>query len=304
MGPAPSSAYAIGLPHADHTVIDASSSKRPLIWFLFWLIALSAPVCALSVAIGSEPPMLSRMLMWCPGTAALLTCLICRLDLRSLGWTWPRGRFVGWSYVLPWLYAVPVYLAAWAFIPGAFQWEHFSTPLAATFKITSHPDAFAAFFGIPTTMVFIVIGTLAWTLGEELGWRGFLVPRLYERWGYAGTSLAVGLLWAVWHYPVLLGADYNAGTPAPYAIACFTVMVVGLSFVMTWLRMASGSLWPCVILHAVHNTLVQGVLDASTATDGRAPYVTTEFGFGMAVTLGVCVVVLAMKHRKTVAALP
>lgn len=281
---------------------DAPLSKRPLIWFLFWLVALSAPVCSLSVAIGSEPPMISRMLMWCPGTAALLTCLICHLDLRSLGWSWPRARHLGWSYALPWIYAVPVYLLAWAMIPGAFQWDHFSAPLAATFKVTSHPTAFAAFFGIPTTMVFIVLGTMAWTLGEELGWRGFLVPRLYARWGYAGTSFAVGLLWAAWHYPVLLGADYNAGTPAAYAISCFTVMVVGLSFVMTWLRMASGSVWPCVILHAVHNTLIQGVLDASTATNGRAPYVTTEFGFGLAVALAVCAVVLASNQRNALRA--
>jgi hypothetical protein len=40
-------------------------------------------------------------------------------------------------------------------------------------------------------------------------------------------------------------------------------------------------------LHAIHNTLIQAVLDAMTNTHGRAPYVTTEFGFGMTLTMAV-----------------
>lgn len=74
-------------------------------------------------------------------------------------------------------------------------------------------------------------------------------------------------------------------------------MAIGMSFVMTWLRMASGSLWPCVVLHASHNTIVQAVLDPMTATDGRAPYVTTEFGAGMAIVLTIVAVSLAHRQR-------
>ncbi|MEX1829987.1 lysostaphin resistance A-like protein [Luteibacter sp. CQ10] len=266
-------------------------------WFIVWLIAFSAPVSAFIVHLGTQPPMMSRMLMWCPGAAALATCVTRKRDVRSLGWTWPRLRYIGWGYVIPFLYAIPVYAIAWMLIPDAFQWSAYAGKLAHDFQVTSHATAFAAFFGIPTTMVFIVISGMAWALGEEIGWRGFLVPRLYERLGFTGTSLASGALWSVWHYPSLLGADYNAGTTPAYAVACFTVMAIGMSFVMTWLRMASGSLWPCVVLHASHNTIVQTVLDPMTATDGRAPYVTTEFGAGMAIVLTMVAVSLALHQR-------
>ena len=261
------------------------SPSREIYWFLFWLVVLTLPVSIFEVYLGNEPPMMSRINMWCPGAAALITCLICKVPVRSLGWQWPTGTFIGWGYGLAWVYALPVYLLTWLFVPHAFQWNQFAEPFSQTFHIAQHADAFAAFFGIPATMIFIVIGTMAWALGEELGWRGFLVPRLYERFGLIKSSLISGLIWAAWHYPILLGANYNAGTPPVYALACFTLMVIGMSFLMTWLRMASGSIWPCVLLHATHNTLVQGVLDAMTVRTGTAPYITTEFGCGMMITI-------------------
>lgn len=276
-----------------------SFPAREVLWFLFWLVALSGPVSAFIVHLGTQPPMMSRMLMWCPGAAALLTCLICRINVKSLGWKWPSSRFMAWGYFLPWLYAIPVYVIVWLLIPGSFEWGQYSAPLADQFKITAHPTTFAALFGIPTTMTLIVVGTFAWALGEEIGWRGFLVPRLYERLGLVGTSVASGLLWAVWHYPSLLGSDYNAGTPALYAVSCFTVLVVAMSFMMTWLRMASGSLWPCVMMHAAHNTLIQAVLDEMTARNGRAPYFTTEFGAATATLATIVAAVLLIKARHT-----
>lgn len=90
-------------------------------------------------------------------------------------------------------------------------------------------------------IVGIILGAI-FALGEEIGWRGFLVPQLYKSRGFTKTSLIVGLIWGIWHLPVLLFADYNSGTPAWYAMSCFMVLVVGISFVYTWFRMKSGSL--------------------------------------------------------------
>src|SRR5579871_856820 len=154
-----------------------------MFWFLFWLIVLSTPVSIFEIYLKNEPPMMSRISMWCPGAAALLTCLTCRVNVRSLGWVWPRGSFIAWGYGFAWIYAIPVYLLTWLLIPGAFQWPAFVQSAVQPFSITQHADAFAALFGIPSTMIFIVIGDMAWALGEELGWRGFLVPRLYQRFG-------------------------------------------------------------------------------------------------------------------------
>jgi membrane protease YdiL (CAAX protease family) len=105
-----------------------------------------------------------------------------------------------------------------------------------------------------------------------------------------------GCIWAFWHYPALLLADYNSGTPKPYALTCFTAMVIAMAFVMGWLRLRSGSLWPCALLHASHNLFVQAVLDRMTRPETKALYVTTEFGFGMAITIAIVAIYLVVRH--------
>ncbi|WP_256452046.1 CPBP family intramembrane glutamic endopeptidase [Luteibacter aegosomatissinici] len=189
------------------------SSWQPIGWFLFWLTAFSIPVDLLSVHAGATPPMLSRMSMWCPGLAALFTTFQFRLPFASLGLRAPIRRFWLAGYFIPWVYAIPVYLLVWVLVPGAWDWASYVASQAGTYHIASHPDLFSAIYGIPSTLTFGVLSTVVWTLGEELGWRGFFSPRLAEYIGVTGAGLVVGLVWAFWHYPVLLGADYNAGTP-------------------------------------------------------------------------------------------
>lgn len=106
-----------------------------------------------------------------------------------------------------------------------------------------------------------------WALGEEIGWRGFLVPELSKTVSFTGTALISGVVWALWHYPILIFADYNAGTATWYALTCFTVMVVAISFVFAWLRLKSGSLWTGALLHASHNLYVQNIF--TPLTKGR-----------------------------------
>lgn len=279
------------------------TSWKPIVWFLVWLVVLSTPVDVLSVHAGVTPPMLSRMNMWCPALAALLTTVQFRLPLSALGLQAPRRGFWIAGYFIPWVYAIPVYLLVWAFVPGAWNWASYAAAQAGTYHIATYPDLFAALFGIPSSLTFGVLSTVVWTLGEELGWRGFFTPRLAAHVGVTGAGLVVGFVWAVWHYPVLLGADYNAGTPAAYAVTCFTVMVVSMGVVMAWLRHVSGSVWPCVLLHASHNIIVQAVLDAMTARDGPAVYITTEFGWGMALTQSLVAICMVVQGRRNACAL-
>jgi membrane protease YdiL (CAAX protease family) len=154
-------------------------------------------------------------------------------------------------------------------------------------------------FGVALPLLFTitVIGTMVWALGEELGWRGFLFPRLQEQFGFNGACLISGGIWAVWHYPGLLWADYNAGTNPAFAIGCFTVMVVAMAYIMGFLRVRSKSIWPCVLLHATHNTFVQALFDALTAPVGAAKYITTEFGAGLAMMM-ICAAILLLKRDR------
>lgn len=126
----------------------------------------------------------------------------------------------------------------------------------------------------------IGVGLLT-ALGEEIGWRGFLAPAFYRAGGFAWASLGTGIIWGIWHLPLLVGSDYNAGTPVWYGIACFMITVTGISVMLAWLRLRSGSLWPAALFHATHNAAIQGVFDKSTVNTGITPWLTTEFGLGM-----------------------
>ena len=132
--------------------------------------------------------------------------------------------------------------------------------------------------GIALTGTLGMVGSILKALGEEIGWRGFLVPELSKTSSYTVTCLVSGIIWSVWHYPILIYGDYNAGTPTWYGLPCFTVMVVSLSFVFAWMRLKSGSLWTGAILHASHNLYIQGIFTPLTRNTGKTAWYIDEFG--------------------------
>jgi len=236
--------------------------------------------------IGAGNGLVVRLVMWCPAAAALVTCTIFRVDVGTLGWNWRPVRFEALGYLLPLLYAIPVYVVVWISVPGSFALAAFEQAASSSLSLSSSPH-FATFgLMIPMLATLGVIGSVANALGEEIGWRGFLLPRLTEQFGFTVGCLVSGMVWAAWHYPGLLWADYNAGTKPAYALTCFTLMVIADAFIMGWLRLKSGSLWPCALLHASHNLFIQAILDGMTAASGRTLYYTTEFGCGLVLTVG------------------
>ena len=236
--------------------------------------------------IGAGNGLVVSLVMWCPAFAALATCGLCGIDLATLGWNWRPARYVAWAYVIPILYALPVYVAAWVSIPGSFAFSAFANPLAAAFGFPDRPRATALLLAIPCYATLGVISSTARALGEEIGWRGFLLPRLVQQTGFTRGCFLSGCIWAVWHYPGLLFTDYNAGTRPGFALTCFTLMVIADSYILGWLRLKSGSLWTGAILHASHNLFIQAIFDRMTAPVGRVLYVTTEFGIGLVLTIG------------------
>jgi membrane protease YdiL (CAAX protease family) len=208
------------------------------------------------------------MLMWCPGVSALVTRLIFQHNVRGEGWAWGHTRYELIGYLLPIAYAAAAYGAVWIFDFGRADLSRFHT----------------------NALLFITLGlatNLAFALGEELGWRGFLVPKLAEGTTFTRTALISGIIWSSWHVPLIVFADYNGGTPTAYSIACFAVMVIGISFPMAWLRLRSRSLWPAALLHASHNLFIQGFFDVVTVDTGITKYLLSEFGAVLAVAAAV-----------------
>lgn len=256
-------------------------TKRPIITFLTLTFALSSIFYFLIIhtgKLGSGFGLYVTGLMWCPGISALLTSLILGRKLSELGWQWGKSKYQLRSYLIPLLYAFIAYLLIWSFGWGGFYNEDFVTGVATSFGWTQLPSGVIIVLYFIFMGLFGIIGSASNAVGEEIGWRGFLAPELFKKFNYTQTALLSGGIWAVWHFPILIFADYNSGTPYWYGLTCFSVMIVSISFVFTWFRLKSNSLWTGVILHASHNLFIQSIFTPLTKYTGNTKYYIDEFG--------------------------
>ena len=263
-----------------------SQLKKEIATFLVLLFGLSSifyVLCIRAGSLGAGGGLYVFLLMWCPGVAALSTRLIYQHNVRGEGWRWGPTKYEVIGYLLPVADAAVTYCIVWLTRLGALD---LSRPHAGAFR-------------------FFVIGSclsIVSSLGEELGWRGFLVPKLAERFTYAQTAIIVGIIWASWHTPLMIGADYNGGTGPVFSIACFAVMVVAISFPMTWLRLRSRSVWPTVLMHAMHNLYIQSFFDRVTGDTGITKYIIGEFGVGLAIVTAIVAYIFWTKRTQVEAA--
>jgi membrane protease YdiL (CAAX protease family) len=215
-------------------------------------------------------------LMWCPALAGMLTLRLNGRSVSEMGWKW-KANYQFWSWLIPILYAVIAYVIIWTFGFGGFGKPDYLTAVANRAHFTG-PHWVSLLLGFTLIAAYGLIGSLSSALGEEIGWRGFLVPELSRTFSFTATSIISGLVWSVWHYPILIYGGYNNGTPTWYDLTCFTVMVVSISFVAAWMRLKSGSLWTGAMLHASHNLYIQAILTPITSDTGKTKWYIDEFG--------------------------
>jgi membrane protease YdiL (CAAX protease family) len=235
--------------------------------------------------------------MWSPALAACATKRIFGESIRELAWRWGDSRYAWLAYVIPIAYALPVYIFAWLGGFGAFN-NVFLAKVAHDFGWPEFSPALVLTLFVVLTATLGIVGKASRALGEEIGWRGFLVPELAKVVGFPAIGLISGVMWAAYHYPILLFADYNAGTPAWFGLSCFTVGVIAESFILAWLVLRARSLWPAAILHASHNLFIQSIFTPLTSDTGRTPYVIDEFGVGLVITTAVGALIVWRKTRR------
>ena len=289
----------LAFPQSDHEVIPAVVIPFPKVkgilrdtpktaTYLYLCVTLAFSAAAwifiiwsghLAMGFGLMIP----MIMWCPGLAAMVSCRLLGRSIRTLAWRWPKSRYIAAAYLIPLAYSSVAYGAVWIARLGDWNSE-FVAVVADGFGLRGLPPSGSLTLYIITMATGGVIQNLSMALGEEIGWRGFLVPALAEQTSFTRVCLISGIIWAAWHMPLLLFADYNAGTNRSYALGCLTVTVVSMSFVLTWLRLKSGSIWPPALLHASNNLFIGGLFDNLIRNDGSTYWYTTEFGAALAIT--------------------
>lgn len=169
-------------------------------------------------------------------------------------------------------------------------------------------------FGAPTPVITIaLVGVLALEfvrilflggpLGEEIGWRGFALPRLQTRRTAFSASLVLGLIWGLWHIPLYFVPGtgqfetVSSGMSPAFAIGAFVVWTIGLSILFTWLfNETRGSLIVVILFHTLIN--LGAFVPAAVESTGASSFVYAI------VTWIVALVIVSRYGRTTLASAP
>lgn len=87
--------------------------------------------------------------------------------------------------------------------------------------------------------------------GIEMGWRGYLFPRLQLRWGARAAVVVTGVISGLWYAPLLAAGFFYGQTPVFQALALMLGYALIIGGVLAWLRMQSGSIWPAAFAQSM-----------------------------------------------------
>ena len=265
--------------------MDARLNTRRIVIFL--AIAIGIPWIAalvLYLTVGATDLIMAAtvanlVFISTPALANVATRLITREGRRHL-WLWPRFRR-GWPFylaaiLLPFLAAVVGGTIFYLVFPGSFdpglgKVREFYT--AYSVAAGTNPWVALGFITLQASIGWLFQNGLV-SLGEEFGWRAYLLPKLMARFtgaepsggsavnpvpaglyasGARKASVLIGLIWGVWHWPLyLMGLRLTPGFPLLYLLV-YPVSTCCMSVLLCWVTLRSGSVWPASIGHGLIN---------------------------------------------------
>tara|TARA_Y100000815_G_scaffold96386_1_gene85176 strand:- start:621 stop:1475 length:855 start_codon:yes stop_codon:yes gene_type:complete len=221
-------------------------------------------------------------LMWCPAIATIITLKLKKRPISSLNWNWGNWKYIRLSYFTPALYGIITYILIWIFGFGNFANEETITNWGkelGLFGIGKLSPTFTLIIAIILVGTTEVIRSAATTLGEEIGWRGFFIYELRKVLSFTGVSIFSGIIWATWHWPVIVYYGENV----ILELISFYVVIISMSFMMAYYTFKSKSLWPAVIFHAVSNVYIQKILPELTISNKGSEHWLGENGIMFAI---------------------
>lgn len=250
---------------------DVRRARRGLLVFFAVLVPLSGLVEAIIVtrALKISRALLILVLMWTPAIASIAARVACREGFSDLSARLGgrRGaRALAIAVAFPLLVGAIAYGVAWS--TGLAEFTAPSEDPALLLPLWMVPLSgpplarFAEALGLHLSIG--LLSGCVFAAGEEIGWRGYLVPRLVDGRVPLGIPLS-GLIWAAWHWPLALRMQ----SPHPIqTLALFTILLIPMGGVMARLRLESGSVLSCIVMHAVWNEVLGIVFAGFTVNEG------------------------------------
>jgi membrane protease YdiL (CAAX protease family) len=232
---------------------------------LVYIAIAYAQSLALSLMIGLTGGYRSRWIglgylsMLIPAISVQITKAAMREKQGSTGWRGFSLRYLPLA-----LFLMPLVMHA-AMLPvaaalGTLRWEDwlttgadglYHTPPARGWGILT-PAGLAERIALNAIAGLIVVSALA--LFEEVGWRGWLLPRLIDRMTKSRAVMVTSVVWAIWHVPyALAGIQHLDGVPAGWAALVVPLGIFGSGLIIGWLWLRTESIWIAAIAHGALN---------------------------------------------------
>ncbi|HIC94786.1 MAG TPA: CPBP family intramembrane metalloprotease [Anaerolineae bacterium] len=242
--------------------------RKELFWFLIVAFGVSWPLFLLPLAFGPPSSRARQVVtmvawtaaMWGPGLAAIVVTRFVAgrslgaLNLGRLGpGGWDTLRSYLWAWLLPPALAVVTGLLTLALGAGRLDLE-FSALREAMAQAPGgkaiSPEMVVA-IQLAFALTFAPLFNCLFALGEELGWRGFLLPHLLPlgRWK---AILLSNVVWGFWHAPAILQGHNYPDRPV-LGIFMMIVFCLLMGAVFSWLYLRTGSPWAPTLAHASLN---------------------------------------------------
>jgi len=212
---------------------------------------------------GVQSPLFS-LLMWIPGLIAIVFILIKKEGFRKVGW-----RLKKWRYIFPAIFIPLILTISIVLLMEAMHWATFSGKIF-TLKdgiveisniklILGNQSQNIPFFILNFLLshaIFLVVGSII-TLGEELGWRGYLQEKMLRKFGLSKGLIFLGIIWGYWHLPIILMGFNFPNHPILGALLLMPLGTIFLAIFMGWLYLRSRSIWIPALAHASANLFSQ-----------------------------------------------
>ncbi|WP_142696723.1 CPBP family intramembrane glutamic endopeptidase [Bdellovibrio sp. NC01] len=224
---------------------------------------------------------LTFLLMWTPGICGIL-CAALFKDIGSLGFKWGNLKSYALAYGIPAATAMLILGLLIATKEGSFNGEVSSTKVTRWFIAIT---------------VGVLIGSVS-ALGEEIGWRGFLQTK-FQQAGIRGRYLWLGIIWAIWHWPLILFSNYATSSLPALSLLLFTICIVSFAVIIGWLKDISGSVFVAALAHGAHNLWIQFAYPVFLIKGPRDEFFGGESGlFNAAIYLLLAIYIYRKKLRQ------
>ncbi len=236
-------------------------ARRGLAVFFVMLVAASLPL-EYGIAKNGLDLTLVVLLTFSPAFASVVARLVMGDGFRDISFKLDRRMWRSFSLgvLYPVVVGLPAYSLAWSLGLARFE-----PPVI-------HPLGFAVAGDGPLERMVVcaifastvgLLGMIPLAIGEEVGWRGFMLTRLMEA-RVPRPVLTSAFIWALWHVPLLASGHYIPSPNPVVSIFFFFISASGTAWVMAKLRLKTGSVWPPIVLHAAWNSIIGNFFSACT----------------------------------------